>query len=478
MTEGNEYSSNDLLLQSSKNHSDFPCLSSADVGYIDDMDDDTFELPLKARFAQASNFSELETYPSASSFEKRVRFEGQPNEAQLTISKMNTHDHRDAEASSDACESKSAPNSTCASRKPHVEELIQHAHNLNRYLDQNMDKIKTFRSKLLNSGPYDDENNNIVSNAATAPTTTSGSVSNFQLSDSDQSDFLDDEPEMHDRRVVKLQTYDENEDHKIKDILSKHQPATFSLSENLSSMDLDRDNAGESENNSGNVSVCTSMGSFSKDMHTLLNSPSLGKNRDLLRERPSTFEERRSTSLLTPEDDTEVPDLNSEAALTLFSNTISILLKMAESVPEDEKVGLPAYVTFIMKAPPTLIYEHYLERIQTKFCFAPIVYLTATYLLECLILTRRDHELQLKFPLRLEQVHRLIIASIRLATKLLEDCVHSHAYFSKVCGISKKLLTKLEVALLECLNYEGLKITNSNLTMAVKVHEELCAMAK
>ena len=67
----------------------------------------------------------------------------------------------------------------------------------------------------------------------------------------------------------------------------------------------------------------------------------------------------------------------------------------------------------------------------------------------------------------------MIIAAVRLSTKLLEDFVHSHEYFSKVCGTSKRLLTKLEVSLLICVCNTKLMVSNRKLAASKLLLNEL-----
>ena len=71
------------------------------------------------------------------------------------------------------------------------------------------------------------------------------------------------------------------------------------------------------------------------------------------------------------------------------------------------------------------------------------------------------------------EVHRVVIAAVRVATKLIEDRVHSHEYFRKVCGISKKLLTRLEVKLLICLKNNRLAINAERMAGSALILQEL-----
>ncbi|CUS23163.1 LAQU0S08e03510g1_1 [Lachancea quebecensis] len=446
----------------------------------DPVDDDTFELPLKPRrrILHASNFADLETEPA---LDKRVRFQAEgPPWSPLSVEKIAVPEKGIMNSKSP----KLNPTSGAGARKPHIEDLIQHAHSLNRYLDQNLDRINTFQSHMFDQDLEAPQTTDqmLASNVATAPTTPSGSISNFQLSEvGDSSESLDYEQDIHDESIsaVALQDDSERDDRKIKQLLSKYQTSTYPLSENQSSVNLAGDDS-RSEISALDhfkdlaASTRTSVATSSEDLFGISPSPVI---RDLTFSIPKIAAQRSSaTSPLDTSGDAEPPDMDCEAALALYTTTITLLLmisKQNDSLPEQT---LPSFATFVMESVPTLAYEDYLKRLHCKFSFAPIVYLTAAHLLQTLFLTRVDEELHCKHHLDPRQVHRLVIASIRLATKLLEDCVHSHSYFSRICGISKKLLTKLEVAFLECLNYEGLKITNQSLLDAARVQQELSAL--
>ena len=83
------------------------------------------------------------------------------------------------------------------------------------------------------------------------------------------------------------------------------------------------------------------------------------------------------------------------------------------------------------RSKPSLSSVDFLKRIQDKCKYEPTVYLVAMFLIEMLFLTRNkngDDGLQLKRKLKEKEVHRVIIAAVRLSTKLLEDYVHSVSY--------------------------------------------------
>ncbi|SCU93185.1 LADA_0G01772g1_1 [Lachancea dasiensis] len=459
-------------IQSSTDATDSDLDADLDV----DMDDPTFELPLKAktRLSRSTNFPDLEPVVS---FDKRVRFQSQTTSPwSSTLS-----EERIGDLEPDYMDVPTPKVISQAHRKPHIEDVIQHAHSLNRYLDQNMDKINSFQS-----GIYDQEHDNpfplshnFASIIATAPTTSSRSVSNFQLSEGDQSDLLEKFQSDHDSiSGAILQDDTESEDRKIKQILSSHQTATYPLSENHSTRSLAKDDLKRGPDELHHVPSLVSLRSLANDT-TVPCSPEV-MNFEFLKPHIS-LPQRPDTGGDGQEINESPPDMDAQAALELFASTITYILKLSETVEISPEDVTPLFGAFKMKSIPTLGYEQYLQRIHNKFLFAPIVYLTAAHLLQGLILEKRtadDHKLTCKFKIEQSQVHRLIIASVRIATKLLEDCVHSHMYFSRICGISKKLLTKVEVALLQCLQFEGLKITNKSLMNVTKIHQELSEMTK
>lgn len=162
-------------------------------------------------------------------------------------------------------------------------------------------------------------------------------------------------------------------------------------------------------------------------------------------------------------------DITPEIALESLKKCFYCILKLSEKFSCDESLGS----SFYMKSSPSLSFEEYLDRIHAKCTFSSITYITAMYLLQRLTINNDAKEWEIKFPIKLSQVHRLVAALIRISTKLLEDCVHSHDYFSKVCGVSKKLLIKLEVHLIASLDYKGMVITNNRLRSATNIYEQL-----
>ncbi|CCE63365.1 hypothetical protein TPHA_0E02750 [Tetrapisispora phaffii CBS 4417] len=173
--------------------------------------------------------------------------------------------------------------------------------------------------------------------------------------------------------------------------------------------------------------------------------------------------------------------------INMLTDIIDILLKLTKNnnelhfiSPEASKTEVyeqskEKYDVFKMKSTPTVTYQNFIERIQSKCLFDETIYLGTIVLLQSLFLVREKETnlIKLKYPLEESYVHRLLIASIRVSSKVLQDFVHSHEYISKVFGVSKRLLTKLEVSLLLCIKNEGLMISAERLLASDKISCEL-----
>lgn len=199
---------------------------------------------------------------------------------------------------------------------------------------------------------------------------------------------------------------------------------------------------------------------------------------------------RKYTAIPLKEDlinNDELLNISVEEAINNFTNTLQLILTLSTSQDQDEENADPSQLLqepnkFIMKNLPSLTYQDFIQRLQTKCKFNVPLYLSSTYLLQIMFLERSqdDGTLKLKLQLVHNGLHRLIIAIVRVSCKLLEDQLFSHEYFSKVCGITKKLLTQLELSLLLCLTRERLMITIRKLNSTVPIlHElrQLCSQA-
>ncbi|CAI4061689.1 hypothetical protein SKDZ_07G1260 [Saccharomyces kudriavzevii ZP591] len=412
---------------------------SVSLGIVDDCNA-SFDLPLKPKFLQSENFSDLtsEWEPSRPST---------PGPSTSKTDKVQPQDTTDTQKN-----------------KINVEQLLRSANEMNNYLAQNIEDINNFQVGLLNGGKglyssMADDSSAFING------TNMSSTPNFELSDDELEDTTGCTSSIFDRDLLRQQSGLNIP--RRKSPLFRHLNASFEMED---STDFEERNV-----EAFNFSECNSVTSF--DVGGLHIRPPHGEEEN--REKADFGSE--DPLLLGIPDNAEVPYISVDDALANFSETIELLLKLSD----DEKctiskndVGKKEYANFYMKSKPSLSSVDFLRRIQDKCEYEPAVYLVATFLMDTLFLTRNERNnnaLQLKLKLQEKEVHRVIIASVRLSTKLLEDFVHSHEYFSKVCGVSKRLLSKLEISLLVCLCNNELMIGNKKLAAAQLVLNELRA---
>lgn len=103
---------------------------------------------------------------------------------------------------------------------------------------------------------------------------------------------------------------------------------------------------------------------------------------------------------------------------------------------------------FYSKRPPPISTEDYLTRMH-KYC--PMS--TGVYLATSLYITRMAVRERV-IPVTPRNVHRLLLAGLRVAMKALEDLSWPHARFSKVGGVSEIELGRLEIAFCFLMNFE------------------------
>ena len=95
---------------------------------------------------------------------------------------------------------------------------------------------------------------------------------------------------------------------------------------------------------------------------------------------------------------------------------------------------------FYSKKPPPISLEEYLLRLH-KYChMSTAVYLATSLYIHRLAVTDKT------LPVTARNVHRLVLAGLRVAMKALEDRSYPHSRFSKVGGVTEPELGRLEVS--------------------------------
>ena len=313
------------------------------------------------------------------------------------------------------------------SSKQGVEELIESATSINDFFTANMGRINDFRSSLYadQGGVYRSSaaSSNAASNSELGQTPSrshTASVSNFELSEDDtsvQEDVLD------------------------YDIQNNIDFSTTSEGENSQGIDVEA----ELEIN------------VQKFANLRLVPQNEGGARDAQCTGdciiPHIAEEQESLQ--------QINEMHVDAALTCLSDTLGAVLQLSQQHNSD--AHNETLDSFRMKSIPSVTYEDLLRRVHQKCNFEPVIYLQSAYLLQVLMLgeyTPEDQDTALQHTLQPHHMHRLLIALIRISCKLVQDKQYSHEYFSKVCGITKRLLTKLEVSLMICLRDKALMARN------------------
>ncbi|CAL9236947.1 unnamed protein product [Arabidopsis halleri] len=97
---------------------------------------------------------------------------------------------------------------------------------------------------------------------------------------------------------------------------------------------------------------------------------------------------------------------------------------------------------------PTITIESYLERIFKYANCSPSCFVVAYVYLD-----RFTHR-QPSLPINSFNVHRLLITSVMVAAKFLDDLYYNNAYYAKVGGISTKEMNFLELDFLFGLGFE------------------------
>lgn len=106
---------------------------------------------------------------------------------------------------------------------------------------------------------------------------------------------------------------------------------------------------------------------------------------------------------------------------------------------------------FYSKRPPPISLEDYLSRMH-KYCpMSTAVYLATSHYITYLAVQEKI------CPVTPRNVHRLVLAGLRIAMKALEDLSWPHGRFAKVGGISESELARLEIGFCFLMDF-GLKV--------------------
>lgn len=95
---------------------------------------------------------------------------------------------------------------------------------------------------------------------------------------------------------------------------------------------------------------------------------------------------------------------------------------------------------FYSKVEPPISVTQYLSRLHQFMPMSPAVYLATSLYIHRLAV--EQHAL----PVTRKNVHRLVLAALRVATKALEDLAYGHSKVARIGGVSEAELARLEIS--------------------------------
>ncbi|KAF8087820.1 hypothetical protein N665_0565s0006 [Sinapis alba] len=128
----------------------------------------------------------------------------------------------------------------------------------------------------------------------------------------------------------------------------------------------------------------------------------------------------------------------------------SLLERVAESNDQSRRVTTQSQSVSVFHglSRPTITIQSYLERIFKYANCSPSCFVVAYVYLD------RFTQRQPSLPINSFNVHRLLITSVMVSAKFLDDLYYNNAYYAKVGGISTKEMNLLELDFLFGLGFD------------------------
>lgn len=453
---GTRQAANENMLSESFNNNN--------LSIYDDDDDIGIDLPLKPNLLKNRNFLDIDNseLPLMRPGQKvRFQIDHAPDGDNIDLDRHLSDSERGDNDDDTQCESvvSDSEGGSRSRSKESVEELLHHASEVNDYVAENINKLKMY--------PSNSASNRTLQRIMSSTNPRTESLSTFNLSDTE----FDDPYNLDHQSMGSTSHFGDDETSSLDHV------STASEIQHIIS-DSSKNSSDTFDDNASDTTSVAERETFTFDAETCLHNV-----REFI-ERDNEMEEAERKAAEEAQDDgLTFVELSVDEAKGNFLRVIDLVIALSKR--EDlgdydiSETNKKHFHNFVMKNLPSLSYQDFVERIQSKCMFGSIVYQSATYLLQVLFLKKDSPEDPYKLKHRLydNEIHRVIIASIRIATKLIEDQVHSHQYFCKVCGVTKKLLTKLEVALVMCLKDDDLVITRKMLAKSVLVIDEMASLA-
>ena len=123
-----------------------------------------------------------------------------------------------------------------------------------------------------------------------------------------------------------------------------------------------------------------------------------------------------------------------------------------EIVDAEDEALIPQHLAvarkFYSKKPPPISLDEYLMRLHRYCPMSTGVYLATSLYIHRLAIVQK------LLPVTPRNVHRLVLAGLRVTMKALEDLSYPHSRFAKVGGVSEAELGRLEVSFCFLMNFE------------------------
>lgn len=134
---------------------------------------------------------------------------------------------------------------------------------------------------------------------------------------------------------------------------------------------------------------------------------------------------------------------NAMEIIEVLSRVLTQLIDLNKNITTKQHV----ITKFQSSYPPSITISAYLERINKYAKCSPNCFIVALIYIDRLIETRNVILSNLN-------VHRVLITSIMLATKVFDDEFYKNAYYAKLGGVSTQEMNSLELEFLSLMNFD------------------------
>lgn len=153
-------------------------------------------------------------------------------------------------------------------------------------------------------------------------------------------------------------------------------------------------------------------------------------------------------------------DSNTPLVISVLASLIERIMNRNERIAKSCRWGLSKTGVFDCHETPDMSVQSYLERMFRYTRAGPSVYVVAYVYID------RFCQLHPEFRITARNVHRLLITTVMVASKYVEDMNYRNSYFAKVGGLTTKEMNNLE--------FEFLFLMGFKLHVNVSVFESYC----